>query len=93
MSEYSLAEAMKAFLSQSKLKGSMQAFQIEEIWEQLLGKTVAKYTEKIRIHGSTLYIHTTVAPLRQELLYQKKNIMDQVNKALGENLIREVVIK
>lgn len=92
MGEYSLGEALKQFLKQSRLKGSIQALQIEEVWEQIMGKTIAKYTEKIQIHGHTLYITTTVAPLKQELLYQKEKIVQRVNEALGENTIKEVVI-
>jgi predicted nucleic acid-binding Zn ribbon protein len=93
MGEHSLGDALKKFLNQSRLKGSIQALQIEEVWEQIMGKTVARYTDKIRIHGQTLYIDTAIAPLRQELLYQKDRIVQLVNEALGEQVIREVVIK
>jgi predicted nucleic acid-binding Zn ribbon protein len=92
MGEYSIGDALRKFLDQSRLKGSIQALQIEEVWEQIMGKTIARYTEKIQIHGHTLYIHTTVAPLRQELTYQKEKIMQRVNEALGEQLIRDVVL-
>ncbi len=93
MGEYSLGDAMKKFLDNSRLKGAVQALQIEEVWEQLMGKTIARYTEKIHIHAGVLYINTSVAPLRQELLYQKENIVQRVNEALGEKVIKEVVIK
>lgn len=93
MGEYSLGDAMKYFLNHSRLKGSFQALQIEDVWEKLMGKTIAKYTEKIQIYGSTLYITTTMAPLKQELLYQKEQILQRVNEALGENVVKEVVIK
>jgi len=93
MGEYSLAEALKQFLNQSKLKGSMQAFQIEDAWEKIMGKTIARYTDKIEIRGNTLYISTSVAPLKQELLYQKEKIIERVNEALGEKVVKEVVIK
>jgi hypothetical protein len=93
MGEYSLGDALRKFLHQSQLKGSIQALQIEEVWEQIMGKTVARYTDKIRIHGQTLYIDTAIAPLRQELLYQKETILRRVNEALGEVVIKEVVIK
>jgi hypothetical protein len=92
MGEFSMGDAMRQFLNQSRLKGSMQALQIEDVWEQIMGKTIARYTEKIKIHGSTLYITTTVAPLKQELLYQKDKIISRVNEALGERVIKEVVI-
>jgi predicted nucleic acid-binding Zn ribbon protein len=93
MSEYSIAEAMSQFLKQSRLKGNILAFQITEVWEQMMGKTIARYTDKIEIHGTTLYIQTAVAPLKQELLYKKEQIIQRVNEALGENLIKEVVIR
>jgi predicted nucleic acid-binding Zn ribbon protein len=93
MGEYSLGDALKYFLNNSKLKGYMQAMQIEDVWEQIMGKTIAKYTDKIQIQGKTLYITTSMAPLKQELLYQKESIIKRVNETLGENAIKDVVIQ
>lgn len=93
MGEISLQDAMKQFLKNSKFKTYIQAIQIEEAWEQIMGKTVAKYTDKIQIIGTTLFISTSVAPLKNELLYQKDIILKRVNEALGEKTIKEVVIK
>ena len=92
MGEFSLQEAMQQFLKNSKFKSYIQAIQIEEVWEQIMGKTVAKYTDKIQIIGSTLFISTTVAPLKNELLYQKDTILQRVNDSFGERIIKEVVI-
>ncbi|MDX2047890.1 MAG: DUF721 domain-containing protein [Chitinophagaceae bacterium] len=91
--EISIAEAIQQFLKQSRLKPGIQALQIEEIWEQLMGKTIARYTDKIQIINNTLFITTSVAPLKQELVYQREKIMQRVNEALGEKLIKQVVIK
>lgn len=88
-----MSDALKHFMKNPRIKGSMQALQIEDVWEKLMGKTIAKYTDKIQIYGTTLYINTTVAPLRQELLFQKEQIIERVNEALGENTVKEVVIK
>jgi predicted nucleic acid-binding Zn ribbon protein len=93
MGEYSLGDALKYFIKHSRFKGPVQALQIEEVWEQLMGKTIAKYTDKIAIQGNTLYIHTSMAPLKQELLFQKDKIIQRVNEALGEKTVNDVVIK
>lgn len=93
MGEISLQDAMQQFLKNSKFKTYIQAIQVEELWETMMGKTVAKYTDKIQIIGSTLFISTSVAPLRNELLYQKDIILQRVNDALGEKTVKEVVIK
>ena len=93
MGEFSMRDAMKQFLNQSKLKGDIQALQIEEVWENLMGKTISKYTDSIKIIHHTLIITTHVGPLKNELLYQKDNIIKRVNEALGEGVVKEVLIK
>lgn len=93
MSEFSLQEAMQQFLKTSRLKNGIQAVRIEAIWEEIMGKTIAKYTEKIQIINTTLFINTNVAPLKNELLYQKEQIIKRVNESIGEVVIRDVVIR
>jgi predicted nucleic acid-binding Zn ribbon protein len=93
MAEISLQDAIQQFLQKSRLKSGIQAVRIEEVWEQLMGKTIAKYTDKIQIINQTLFISTAVAPLKNELLYQKEAIIQKVNEAMGEKTISEVVIK
>jgi len=93
MGEISLQDAIKQFLDKSRLKQGIQSLRIEDIWEEVMGKTIAKYTDKIQIINHTLYITSTVAPLKNELLYQKEKIIERINEALGEKLVKEVVIK
>jgi hypothetical protein len=93
MSEIWIGDAIKQFLRKSRLRTGIQALQITDVWEQLMGKTIAKYTQKIQIINHTLFIETHVGPLKQELVYQKEKIIQRVNEALGENVIKEVVIK
>ncbi len=93
MSEITIGEALNQFIKKSKLKGGIQALQIQDAWEKIMGKTIAKYTDKIEIINHTLFISSTVAPLKNELLYQKEKIIERVNEALGEKIIKEVVIK
>ena len=93
MGEFSLGEAMKKFLEGSRLKGSIQAMQIEDAWEDIMGKTIARYTEKLQIIGDKLIITTQVGPLKQELVYQKEKIKQRVNEALGQRVINEVIVQ
>jgi len=91
--EVSIGEALKEFLKKSKLKSGVQAMQVKDAWEKIMGKTIANYTDKIEIINSTLFIYTKIAPLKNELLYQKPKIIERVNEELGEKVISEVVIK
>jgi hypothetical protein len=93
MSEYSIGEALNNFLNHSRIKCSIQALQIEDIWDEIMGKTVARYTDKIQIVNDTLFISTNVAPLKQELIFQKEKIVQRVNEALGQKVIRDIVVQ
>jgi hypothetical protein len=93
MGEYSIGDAMKRFLDSSRIKGGIQALQIEDVWEEIMGKTVARYTDKLQIIGDKLIITTNVAPLKKELMYQKEKIKQRVNEALKQKVINEVIIQ
>ncbi len=93
MGQYSMADAIQQFLNQSRIKSSIQALQIEDIWEDIMGKTIARYTEEIKIINHTLFITTHVAPLKQELYFQRVKIMQRVNEVLGSQVIKELVIQ
>lgn len=93
MGEFSIGDAINEFLKGSRIKGDIQAMQIEDVWEQIMGKTIARYTDKLQIIGDKLIITTHVAPLKQELMYQKEKIRQRVNEALKQRVINEVIIQ
>jgi hypothetical protein len=93
MGEYSMSDAIQKFLEQSRIRSGIQALQIEDVWEQIMGKTVARYTDKLQILNDTLFITTHVAPLRQELIFQKEKIIQRVNEALGQKVVSKIVVQ
>jgi len=88
----SLGDALRQFLNKSRLKNNIQSLQISEHWEKVMGVTISKYTDRIEVKDGTLFIHTNVAPLKNELVFQKELIISRMNESLGEALIKEVVI-
>ena len=93
MGEYKIGEALKLFLAKSKLKNGINAKKISSVWQDIMGNTISKYTEKIEIINKTLFISTSVAALKNELLFQKQNIIKRINESFGEEIIKDVVIK
>ena len=88
-----MGDAIKKFLEESRIKGGIQALQIEDVWEQIMGKTIARYTDKLQIINDTLFITTQVAPLKQELIFQKEKIIERVNEVLGQKVISKLVVQ
>ncbi|SEN87691.1 Protein of unknown function [Chitinophaga rupis] len=88
----SIGDALREYMNKSRLKPRMMEVRIQENWEQLMGKTIARYTQNIQLIDGKLIITTNVAPLKQELNYAKEKIIKLVNEMLGEPVVREVII-
>ncbi len=67
MPTLSMAEAMQKFLEHSRLKSGIRTVQIEEIWAEVMGKTISKYTDKIQLVKDTLFVTTNIAALKNEI--------------------------
>ncbi|GAA3912907.1 DUF721 domain-containing protein [Chitinophaga oryziterrae] len=88
-----MGDALKEFMDKSRMKPRLTEVRIQENWEQMMGKTISRYTENIQLIDGKLMITTTVAPLKQELNYSKDKIIKLVNEMLGERVVREVIIR
>ncbi len=93
MSEISLGEALKLFMEKSRFASGIKAYRIEEAWPDIIGKTVAKYTKKIQLIKTTLYIYSDDASFKHTMMMQKEMIIQRVNEKLGEGTVNEVVIR
>lgn len=92
MAEYSLSDALNKYLNNTPIKGQMQAAQIKQVWENIMGKTIAAYTQDVQIRNKQLIITCYAAPLKQELNYQRTKIIKRVNEWFGETAIIDVVV-
>jgi hypothetical protein len=92
MAQYSMKEAIDRMLQDSHWKYRYQVTKLKEDWELLMGKTVAKHTEDLKIRDGKLYIHTNIAPLKNELSYNKHLLIAKINQHFGEAFIKDIVV-
>lgn len=93
MAEISLQDALRQFLQKSRIKEQVQTLEIKDIWEELMGKTIADYTQNIQLINRQLIITTHIAALKNELLYQKEKIRNRVNERFNYHAVQEVIIR
>lgn len=89
----SIGDALREFMNKSRMKPRLMEVRIQDNWEKIMGKTIARYTQSIQLIDNKLIVTTTVAPLKQELTYSKDKIIKLVNEMLGENIVKEVMIR
>lgn len=66
---------------------------IVENWEAIIGPIISKNAKIIKYQNNILYIKTTSSIWKTELLSRKEEIIDLVNKAIGEKIIGKLVIE
>ncbi len=63
------------------------------VWNHIVGDTIAKMTEVEKFVQGVLFVHVMNPSWRTELSFRKKNIISRLNKALGKNLVKDIVFK
>jgi predicted nucleic acid-binding Zn ribbon protein len=93
MGSYSVGEALNLLLERSHWKPKVIELRMREEWEAIVGKTISKYTRNINLFNKKLTIYTDVAPLKQELLLGKEQLVTRINEYFGDRVIDEIIIK
>ena len=93
MGSYSIGEALNQVLEKSHWKSKIIELRMRQEWEDIVGKTIAKYTRNINLFNKTLTIYTDVAPLKQELLLGKEQLQVRINEYFQERAVEEIIVK
>ena len=92
-SECTVKEAIAEFLEKNRLKEGVTKYQIAGIWQEAVGNTIARYTQKIDLNNTKLTVYSSSPIVRKELMMLKTEILEQINKKIGGNLVKEIDIK
>jgi len=88
-----LSEVLKGMVDNKKWKGKLFQTKVKELWVLNMGTSINSYTTDIKLRGFKLFITISSAPLRQELSYSKDKIKNIINEGLGEEYVKDVVIR
>ncbi len=88
-----LGEVIKDYLKESNIDKKLTEIQLINSWEEIVGKEIARRTEKIYIRNNKLFVHFTSSVVRNELLLHRETIRTRLNEHAGEEIIKEIVLK
>ncbi len=88
-----IAEVIRAYLREAKLEKPLKERQLVQSWETLLGKSVARATDRIYLKQGKLYVHLKSSVVRNELYMLQEEIVKKLNESAGEVLVEEIVLR
>ena len=88
-----IRDILNEFLQENKLDAKLKERDLVDSWEELMGKTISRATQKIYIKDRKLFVVISSSVIRNELYMLKQEIVRKLNERVGEDIITELVLR
>ena len=88
-----LSEVLQGMVQDKNWKAKLYQTKVKELWILHMGTTIASHTKEIKLWKYKLIITVSSAPLKHDLSFSKEKIINIINEGLGEEYVKEVVIR
>lgn len=90
----SLGEVLRQFFEENQFfKRKFAESRVISGWGKILGSAVASYTDNIFLRNGTLYVHLSSSVLRAELAMSKEQILINLNRHVGMDVVKDIVFR
>jgi len=87
-----LKKIINDLLETYRLKSKFNETNIAKTWEKAVGPLIAGKTTKIFLNNKILHITLSSAPLKQELLFSKQQLLQLLWDEYGKDTISDIYI-
>lgn len=91
--QHSLKDVLQEMVDSMKWKEKLNETKAREIWNEKMGTTINHYTRELTLRKGKLFITITSASLKQELTYDRTKIREMMNRELGGDFVKEVILR
>ncbi|RMZ49658.1 DUF721 domain-containing protein [Candidatus Marinimicrobia bacterium PRS2] len=90
MKPKSIKTIMYDYFKGTNLKEINQAINISTVWKNIVGNTIAKNTEIQKFKNGKITVKTSNPIWRNELIFQKEDLLNRLKKEEPELNIKEI---
>ncbi|MBS1638362.1 MAG: DUF721 domain-containing protein [Bacteroidetes bacterium] len=88
-----LGDAISQMFKEENLEEKYSVFAVRNAWKEIAGDLIARHTREIRYHKKVLFVVISSDVIRNELSYNKKDLIEKINKFCGKRLVEELILK
>ena len=89
-----ITKLLQAFMRQEGLETPLLQYRItHQGWTEVAGQTIAYHTEDLSIYNQTLYIQCNNAAVKQEIMSQRTDLIQRLNKFVDAYIINNIIVK
>ncbi|HOK25060.1 MAG TPA: DUF721 domain-containing protein [Bacteroidales bacterium] len=89
----SLAEAINDYINEMKIGGKLQEINIIDSWEKIVGKAISSRTSRVTIKNGVLTVYLKSSVVKSELMMIREAIKEKINREVGSEFIKEIVLR
>ena len=88
-----IGEIIRKLMKSPKLAEKMEELDALDVWKELIGDNLQKFVGGAKMYKGNLYVKLSSSVLRNELSYKKNELKEQINKKLGREIVKEIILK
>lgn len=85
-----IGSALDELVNDLGIRKKLREYDAVIYWEDIVGSHIAKATEARRISQGVLYIKVKTSTWRNELTLRKKELIDKINSATSETVVKDI---
>jgi predicted nucleic acid-binding Zn ribbon protein len=89
----SLGDILQELLKENKLDTRLFEVKLVNVFPEVVGQAIASHTSNLYVKNQVLYAKIDSSIIRHELLLMKAKLVDQLNEAVGKEVIRDIVFR
>lgn len=88
-----IAEAITDYIKEMNLGEKLNEASVINSWEEIVGKAISSRTSRVCIKDHVLYVYLKSSVVRNELFMLREALKERINGKMGEEVIREIVLR
>ncbi len=91
--ESPISSVLKNFTKMYGLENKLYTTKIKSDWHKIVGPIIAKNTSHIEFKGSFMFVEIDSAPLKNEMVFMRKQLIEKINQYIQRPVIQKIIIK
>jgi predicted nucleic acid-binding Zn ribbon protein len=87
-----LKNVIEELLNAYGWKDHIDSVKLMEGWEKVVGRIIAKHTTDMEVKNGVMYVTLDSSVVRSELHQERTRVVKELNKKIGRQLIRELIL-
>ncbi len=88
-----MGKALEKMIKKYGLETPIEQNKAIFLWDEIVGEQIASHTEAEKVSYGKLFVKVSSPVWRNELVFQKEEILNEINKKLTNAKINEIILR